>query len=730
MRCSRPVAALLILGASLGLVAGAVALVATVFVPAAAFAQGDDDTDPGSEADIQTALREAGGMELLAIDPGVVGAGAVRIRLRLPGVVAAPDELIVNIHGPVSSEAHFLSTTQGQSLGGVLQTQTFPLSGLEISATGVAELVLQINQPPSEPGEPGEPGEEAEQASPPASQPSPPIRLVAEGVYPITIELRTQAQQLVARQVTHISHVVASTAAGTAAGTRSEAALSVLLVADLTSDSATDISEWLDVFSRHVEIPALVAVIPELFDKPENADSAQRLAQAVGEARGQADAVQARARQRLVLAPYYPIDLVTLAEAELTSEIEQLFALGEQTLGRHGEVASSRLWIGNRTASAEELAANVNLGVRSAILPASALRASPSGTTSGTTSSGGSNPGNTGTGTITPNAFITVANTPVQVLVIGQLAPPQPVDTPGSAAQRVLAHLSTIALNNAQPNQFDSVVVVDLSADQYSPQLADAVLTAIEQLPIVEAVSAEVALNNAAAGSPPRQFSLPPRSDVVASTSAAGSSIDNASTGIADEYLAARQQLSSYRSMIRNENTADHDEQSRNLLATLSTAATASEKEAQWQQVNNFVKLQISQLEARTSRSLRLTSRSAQVPFSFLNTGSIPLRVELRLLSDKLTVDDFDDGESTTLVLPPGVTTHEFGLQTLGSGAFLMNLELHSPDGELLLGRTPIEMQSVTPTWAGLLLVAGATAFLLIWWVMDSRRRRRQSANA
>ena len=112
------------------------------------------------------------------------------------------------------------------------------------------------------------------------------------------------------------------------------------------------------------------------------------------------------------------------------------------------------------------------------------------------------------------------------------------------------------------------------------------------------------------------------------------------------------------------------------------------------------------------------------MPFSFQNRAGIPLRVELRIISERLTVEDFDDGESTTLVLEPGVTTHRFRLRALGSGSFPVSIELHSPDGELLVGKAQAALRATTPTGVGLALTIGAAVFLASWWLLDSRRRK------
>ena len=124
---------------------------------------------------------------------------------------------------------------------------------------------------------------------------------------------------------------------------------------------------------------------------------------------------------------------------------------------------------------------------------------------------------------------------------------------------------------------------------------------------------------------------------------------------------------------------------------------------------------------------LGFSYQKASVPFSFQNRSNVPLRVELRIISERITVEDFDDGESTTIVLNPGVTTHNFRLRALGSGSFPISIELHSPNGGLIVGKAQAALRATTPTGVGLGLTIGAAVFLACWWFIDTRRRKSQN---
>ena len=178
--------------------------------------------------------------------------------------------------------------------------------------------------------------------------------------------------------------------------------------------------------------------------------------------------------------------------------------------------------------------------------------------------------------------------------------------------------------------------------------------------------------------------------------------------------------------MVRDEDARDYDQVSDELLLSLSSAVSELEQRDLWKSIVDLVRLQTSLVDIPPDESIQLTSQKALVPFSFQNRASVPLRVELRIISERLTVEDFDDGESTTIVLDPGVTTHRFRLRALGSGSFPISIELHSPNGGLMVGKAQAALRATTPTGVGLGLTVGAAVFLAGWWFIDTRRRKSQ----
>ena len=293
-----------------------------------------------------------------------------------------------------------------------------------------------------------------------------------------------------------------------------------------------------------------------------------------------------------------------------------------------------------------------------------------------------------------------------RALLLEELASPLGHDSPAAGAQRIASQLATIAFTGGG----DEIVAIDVSALDVAD--ATALLDQLAALPLIETVTAGEALGQPLAIDASR---LPVR---------LGAAEPEAASPSLGGYTEAKQLLTAYRSMIRDEDTAEHDRLATELLRSLSEDVALDARNLTWRRVVDFVRQQASLVDAPPEQSINLTSRTADVPFSFQNRSDTAVRVEVRFISDKLRIADFDDGESTTIVLVPGVTNHEFSLEALSTGSFPLAIELHSPDGTLLIGRTRTAIRSTTPTGVGLGLTVGAALFLVVWWAVDMRRRR------
>lgn len=495
------------------------------------------------------------------------------------------------------------------------------------------------------------------------------VRLVRPGVYPLTIELRTVDQDLVGRLNTHIIRLPDATQPSEDQPRR----LPVVLVTDIAAADDDPLADTLAArdrltsISAHTEVAVTATAEPELLEAldVEVVDDVP---------------------VEFIRGPFFDVDEASMRAAGLTPELDELFARGDAVTGRVGIAAPETLWVDHGTADRDLVEALHARGVRDAVLRPDALVDPPS---------------------VLPRRPVEVDadGVSMRALLVDSLAPRQPHDSPVSAAQRAAAHLAAIAFFGSE----SSIVTIDLDRDAPTTDDIDAFLTQLAALPLVDTQLASAALGAPLALSRV-QLELAARPEDATTL-----------TGYRD----AANRLAAYRSMVRDEDAERHDRLSQELFGSLAADNSDAERAATWDRITDFVAQQTSLVDAPPAETISLTSRRAVFPFSFQNRAETALRVEVRVISDKLRVENFDDGESTTLVLEPGVTTHEFDLHALRTGSFPITIELYSPDGGIQLSTTRAALRSTTPTGVGLALTVGAAVFLVLWWIADLRRKRR-----
>ena len=593
----------------------------------------------------------AGGMQIFHQSPTTQVGQSFKVGLQLPGVVTVGDQITVTIHEPVRNEAQFLESTVAENLGGVLTSLQFDLAKLKPDPWGRATIELPI----TESGTNG-------------------VRIARAGVYPVSIEMRTARQELIGKVLTHLIRT----------GDGPSQKLRLALVGDLhTSLSPSNsrpalISEWLDIFNSHLSIPVSITLHPTSINENLPIDTPTKLGSK---------------NHEIIRNPFVPINEASLVDAGLRNEVSSLLDMGSEQLTTFGKLAPTTFWVGHERADDTQLDVRWDRGIREVVVNAVSLSPIPEQSPRG------------------PVELLTGSST-LRGLVVDNLAPQQPHDTPSSAAQRALSHLAVIALTD----QSNPLLTVAVGSSERGPEFTDLFLTGIENLEWVDPLPASVAINTSflVEDGQPQQFRIRAR---LSST-----------TQNFTEYREAVRHLEALRSMVRDEDAATYDLLSNKLLLSLSSDVSQLQRRELWGSTVDLVRLETSLVDIPPDESIQLTSQKASVPFSFQNRAGVPLRVELRIISERLTVEDFDDGESTTLVLDPGVTTHRFRLRALGSGSFPISIELHSPNGGLMIGKAQAALRATTPTGVGLGLTIGAAVFLAFWWLIDTRRRKARHA--
>lgn len=611
-----------------------------------------------SGAQVRTA-PDSGGLQIVDHSSVVRADDVVNLSIRLPGVITSDDTLTVTVHEPIRSEEQFVATTTGLELGGVLATPIqSTLEKLAPDTVGLVDLTLAVTRTPQP--------QQTDESQPEG------VWLAQAGVYPLTIELRTNGQDLIGRLITYLIRLDDSTSSQ-----RTPDPLPVVVALELPNDlPLEDTGSWLAMLAQHEDLPIIVSINPELVLR----------ASTTAELAAFADTSDLRLLTRQ---PEFPIDEAAFVNAGLDVELDALFSAGDRILDLTRTTPQGSFEVHGHALDVETSHALYRRGVRSVVVgPDSLLQPLPQ----------------------PPRRPVEIETDggSLRALLVDDLIDLHNQGSPAAVSQRLAAHLSVIALAGN-----DAVVTLLLdrnvgleTAGAILGMLADLDLATVTDIGSVIGASLDTQLDNN-----PTSVALIEAPHVL--------------EGL-DAYFEARQHLAAYRSMIRDDQLDDHDRLANEVARSLGTGTSPDDRARKSGEAVAFVRSQLSLIDPPPIPSINLTSREAEVPLSFQNRSTTTLRVELRLISDKLRVKDFDDGETTTLVLEPGITTYDFTFETLTSGSFPLTIELFSPDGFLLVGRTQTTIRATTPSGVGLATSVGAATFLACWWVFDMRRRRRR----
>ena len=137
--------------------------------------------------------------------------------------------------------------------------------------------------------------------------------------------------------------------------------------------------------------------------------------------------------------------------------------------------------------------------------------------------------------------------------------------------------------------------------------------------------------------------------------------------------------------------------------------------------VDTAVATGLGSLSLTGQTDLNLTSRTGSLPIAVQNDGTEPVRVMIRIRSDRLR---FPDGEEFQVVAGPDITRIDVPVEALATGSVPTFVEIRTPDGEVLLDERQLNVRSTAVSGVGLALSLGALAVLAVWWVRTWRRGR------
>jgi hypothetical protein len=141
------------------------------------------------------------------------------------------------------------------------------------------------------------------------------------------------------------------------------------------------------------------------------------------------------------------------------------------------------------------------------------------------------------------------------------------------------------------------------------------------------------------------------------------------------------------------------------------------------------INAQLAQIAVAGDRTITLTSQRGRVPVTIVSAAPYPVRGELTLTSDKLLFANHATSVTLPVTLTAATPAHAnvvyVNVQARASGIFKVDVVLRSPVGGMVLSSGQVSVRSTATSVVGIVLSLGAVAVLAAWWIRTSRKRRR-----
>ena len=414
--------------------------------------------------------------------------------------------------------------------------------------------------------------------------------------------------------------------------------------------------------------------------------------------------------------PYVPVNVAALSEAGLAGEIQAQVQRGTELLRQGGLRPAAGPWIDTASSFSSGDGANLASGLTLAGAPQLVLSDSDLA------------PGGRPTSTFAqPFALdlghgATVPAAAADAGLSGRFTA-QPGD-PVLGAQQLIAGLSFVHFENASLSDPRGVIVVPPAGWRPSATFLETLLAGLTANPALSPVTVTQLFTQVPVGGndepSTRRLQAGP----------AGHSITRSA---AQKISVARVQLSSWSmavggSPLRATTPPQITTLSDALLTTEARVLGTAGRAAALGAFDRAFSAAVGTVTLATERTVTFTSGRAPIPITVLSAAPYPVQVVITLASDKFT---FPSGNTRTLTLYRPTTSVRIPAQARVSGDRLpIDVTLRTPDGQLLLARTVLTVQSSAISFVGVALTVFAGAVLLTWWARTWRRSRRRRPRA
>jgi Family of unknown function (DUF6049) len=602
--------------------------------------------------------------------------------------------IVVSVFSAIPNRIDFNRTLAGKLDESLLtRPLTVPLSALPPDAAGRRTIVIPTQGP---------------------TQPRDRTRLLLSrsGVYPVRVEYRPGDGTPVVTMVTHLIYV-----AGSIVGPKLDVTWIVPIhvppqpgpdgTDTFEHDQSARLADLVTALATHPATPVVVQPTPDtvaaLAASPNPADSAT-LATLVKLPKG----------RQLVSGPYVSLSLPGLLAAGLADDATLQVTRGGDELGAALHIRpDGRTWVVNGPldeASATFLRA---AQVDRLVIPEDDLSPNPLRVT-------------------IAHPFEVVASPTSRVLAAtadpGLAAHFSDTTDPVLAAHQLLADLAVLYLD--LPGQTRGVVVATPQSWQPDASFLRTFLDGMAGSPVLSAVTLDTLFTTV----PPATVS---RDQPLVRTLVGDRQVSSdAATFPGDNIRNEQRRLEAFASALPGDNPLTERLTARlqRILLTAESADLSSLRARQGEidRVEQQIDAQLALIHLPSARHVTLTARTGKLPITIQSAVDYPMRVILRVDSDKLSFPGSGTaGEaSRTIPLHKGNNPEDFSVRARTAGSFPLHISLLSPDGRLVLSKTTFTIRSTALSGVGLILSVGAGLFLLVWWgrqAWTGRRSRRMS---
>jgi len=166
------------------------------------------------------------------------------------------------------------------------------------------------------------------------------------------------------------------------------------------------------------------------------------------------------------------------------------------------------------------------------------------------------------------------------------------------------------------------------------------------------------------------------------------------------------------------DNSAAYARLERQLLALPSLDYSAGDRRDAIDALNAGIQAETHLVAIGGPRTITLTARTGRLPLNVVSNSDEPIRVLLRVESDKLELPGAGNTGRAVFSeeLHKGNNPVDITVKARTPGTFAVKLTVMTPSGNLVMTETRLSVQSTALSGVGVVLSVGAGAFLLAWW--------------